>query len=262
MEVNAFPYRFGVVPIKHMTIDVYQRPLTNFVDKIEKEFNPALVGTLAVSERSSTKYAVIDGQTRAEGMRRRGFDEAPCVIYEGLTLAQEAELFALFQTQRRSMNSAMRFKAEVIAGHREAQAVNEIVEAAGFRIDYNRRAADDPRPAIPAVAALEFIYRGCRDKRAKLTEHPELLAETLYVIQQAWPNYVETATSAFILRGLGFYLVQAENLDQDRLIERLRKITPSELAKRAEALKEGRGLTGNSPAYLAEAIESVYRKRG
>jgi hypothetical protein len=255
---GVLPYRFAVVPLKHMMVDVYQRPLTSFVDKIERDFDPALVGTLAVSERSKTRYALIDGQTRAEGMKRVGLQEAPCIVYEHLTPQQEAALFAKFQTQRRGMTSASRFNAQVIAGEEQAVAINEVVEGLGYVVAHN---SSEPG-ALRAVAALEYVYQGAMDPRAKSRKkNPELLAQTMEVIKEAWPKLPDTAKSAVMIRGLGWFLARDENVDTDRLAQRLAKTTPSELAKRAEALREGRGMSGNSPAYMAEAIESQYKRR-
>lgn len=255
-NIADWPYQFEIVPIKYLTVDAYQRPLTSFVDKIVKNFNPALVGCLCVSKRSNTKFAVIDGQTRAKGMERLGMKEAPCVVFTGLSREQEAALFALFQTERRGMTSAARFNAEVIAKVPTALAINEVVEGIGFRIDH----ADGPN-TIKAVAAVEYVYHGAKGGK-KSQGDPELLAKTLEIIKAAWPKLPDTAVSATMIRGLGYFLAKKENqnVDLDKLALRLGKVSPSELAKRAEQLREGRGMSGNSPIYLAEAIEAQYRK--
>lgn len=259
-NIADWPYQFEIVPLRYLTIDVYQRPLTSFVEKIVKTFNPALVGTLCVSKRSNTKFAVIDGQTRAKGMERLGMKEAPCVVFTGLSREQEAALFALFQTERRGMTSAARFNAQVIAKVASAVAINEIVEGIGFKIDANP-APGDQTPAIRAVAAVEYVYHGAKGGR-RAQGDPELLAKTLETIKAAWPKLPDTALTATMIRGLGYFLAQKENerVDLDKLALKLGKVSPSELAKRAEQLREGRGMSGNSPMYLAEAIQAQYRK--
>lgn len=256
VQHEGFPYRFEIVPIEHMIVDAYQRPLTTFVNRIEAKFDPALVGTLCLSERSKTKFAVIDGQTRMEGMRRLGLTEAPCIVYFSLTREQEADLFAKLQTERRGMTSAARFKAEVIAGKAHAVEINNIVEGLDLTIDHNVGG-----PALRAVGALEFAYFGASGARRKKKAHPELLAATLEVIKDAWPKLPDTAKSAVMIRGMAHYLKANPNVDTTRLARQLSKVQPSELAKRAESLREGRGMSGNSPAYMAEAIEAQYRKR-
>lgn len=271
-STSALPYRFEIVDLKYLITDAYQRPLTTFVDKIEKNFDPALVGTVCLSERSKREYAVIDGQTRAEGMRRIGITSVPAIVYENLTRQQEAALFSKFQTERRGMTSSSLFKARVIAGNETAAAINEIVEACGFRVDQNiKSSADNINNAIAGTAALEFAYKGTRTK-ASTTEDPELLRDTLEVIRGAWPKLPENAKSATMIKGIAWFLARnpsdnepreqrSQEIDMDRLVTKLAKVTPSDLARRADALREGRGMTGKSPAYLAEAIDASYRRR-
>lgn len=256
---SAWPYRFEIVPIENLTIDDYQRPLTTFVEKIVANFSPALVGTLCVSERSKTKFAVIDGQTRAEGMRRLGMTEVPCLVYHDLTREQEAQLFVRIQRERRGVTSSARFKAEVISGDPSAMEINKLVEAQGFLIDQNVKSAN----AISAVAALEFVYHGARaGKKAKQDRHPDLLVTVLETIKGAWPKLPETAKNAYIIRGLGYYFVnEGKGVDREKLVTKLSKISPSALAKRAENLRDGEGMTGMSPAYMSRAIEAQYRKQ-
>jgi hypothetical protein len=156
------------------------------------------------------------------------------------------------------MTSASRFKAQVIANDEQAVAINEIIEGLGYTVDHNSTETG----ALRAVAALEYVYRGAMDRKSRNPgQSAELLARTMEVIRTAWPRLPDTAKSAVMIRGLGWFLARSENVDADRLAQRLSKTTPSELAKRAEALREGRGMSGNSPAYMAEAIEAQYRKQ-
>lgn len=253
-----WPYRFEVLPIKHLFVDGdYQRPLTTFVEKIEKKFDPALVGTLVTSERTKTKFAVVDGQTRMEAMTRRGLSHAPCLVYEGLTPADEADLFSRLQTERRGMASVSRFRAQVMAKDPFAIEVKETTERAGFTIDFMGKMPN----AIPAVSALETVYRGMRSANAKPPYDPELLIETLGIIKAAWPKLPDESRGANMIRGLGLFLIENDHIDQDRLTRQLGKVQPSELGRRADQLREGRGMTGKSPGYMAEAIMAQYRKR-
>lgn len=261
------PYRYEILPIKHLFVDEsYQRPLTNFVKRIEEKFDPALVGTLVTSERGKTKFAVVDGQTRMTAMRRRGLTEAPCLIYANLTEADEADLFARLQTERRGMVAANRFRAEVIAKKPFAVALDRIVQDEGFSIGVNVQDGY----CINAVAALETIYRGMKSRRAKFQPDEDLLRDVLQIVKGAWPKMPEGAKSGTMLRGLGYYLMfapdgkvrsKAQQVDFDRLTTKLGKVQPSELARRAEQLREGRGMSGNSPSYMAEAIAAQYSKR-
>lgn len=267
LDTTGWPFRFEIVPLKHMIVDAYQRPLTTFVQKIESHFDPALVGTLCLSQRSKTRYAVIDGQTRMVGMQRIGVKEAPGIIYEDLTRPQEAALFAKFQTERRGMTSASRFKAQVIAEIEPQVTINSIIESHGFFVEHN---SSDPR-SLRAVAALEFLYRGTYGRKGHDRADPELLGDTLDIIKEAWPGLPDTAKGQDMLRGLGWFLARepsgkfdkerTSEMVTDRLVSRLKRVTPSNLAERAVKFREAKGMSVNSPSYLAEAIQAVYSKR-
>jgi hypothetical protein len=226
----------------------YQRPLTTFAQVVAEDWNPALVGTLIASERSGGKLAVVDGQTRMHGAEKNGVEALPCVVYTGLTRAQEAELFADLQTKRRGMATYLRFRAALVAKRPEAVAIAALVNNAGFELGTE----ETPR-TVKAIAALEYVYR--RD--------PALLQSVLDVIAQAWPNPdMEYRSSGEIMRGLAVFLTRESKVDVARLIDRLSDVNPKMLRHRANALKEGSGSGGGSPGYMADAILGVYMRGG
>lgn len=246
------------VPLSKTFVGKYQRKLTSFVKRIETQFEPALVGTLTLSKRSSGKYALIDGQTRAEGMKRNGIDAWVAVVYYDLSLEREAELFALFQTERRAMTSSDRFNAQVVAKDPHALAIVEVLKPLGFFVENNNA---EPG-ALKAIGAIEYVYHGAAvGMAAKATQDPELLRDTLEVIRGAWPRLPDTAKSRVIIQGVGYFLATTDNVDLERLTLRLSKLSPSALAKRAEALREGEGVSGKSPSHTAQAIAAQYRSR-
>lgn len=266
IDTRQLPFVYEIVKIDHLFTDEYQRPLTNFADEIENDFDPALVGTIAASRRSKTKLAVIDGQTRVEAMRRLGLAEVAAIVYQDITPAQEAALFYKFQTKRRNMLSQNVFKAKVFAEEPQAVAINKVVEEEGFFIGN----PTNGNGSIPATGALQFVYQGTvSGKRGEKNEDPQLLHDTLRVIKKAWPALPLNAKSRLMITGLGWFLaresdgtVRTTEIDEERLVNRLSKTTPSDLARKAEMMREARGMSGKAPAYMAEAIDAQYRKRG
>lgn len=259
---RAWPYRFEMVPLGWLFVDGdYQRPLTTFVDKVEREYDPALVGTLIVSERARGPRgvkrpadpgqwgAVIDGQTRLEAMNRRGESAAPCLIYMGLSPQQEARLFAKFQTQRRGMATYLRFRAALVAKEPEAIAIAAIVQRAGFELDV----AETP-DTVKSIAALEWTYR--RD--------PQLLMDVMRIIAAAWPDpATENRTMSDMVRGLAVFLTREQKVEIDRLTARLAATEPRTIRHRANALMEGSGGgSGSRPGYMADAILGIYMRGG
>lgn len=273
-HMAAWPFKPEIVDLNHCFPDPsYQRDLTSFVKSIEGNFNPALVGALTLSKRSRTKYAIIDGQTRHEAMLRLGVPQWIAIVFERLTVEQEAELFALFQLLRRAMTSGDRFRAQRRSKNPIASTIAEITEGLGFDIGYSR---DDERPesergetpVIKAVNALEIVYHGMyggRDVAVKTErQYPQLLASTLEVIKSAWPDLPPTALMLHTIKGVGQFLFNQQEagneVDLDRLATRLRKAapTPSKLKERADQYRDSQDLTGHSPKYMAWVIDREY----
>jgi hypothetical protein len=244
--VADWPYAFEVLNVADLFVDeTYQRPLTTFAARIEKNFDPALVGTLIVSNRDDGRYAIVDGQTRAAAIRKldgHAPQGVPCLVYYGLSQADEASLFARLQMERRGIASAHRFRAAVVSGDPEAIAIERIAHAAGYEI------GEGSKGCLSAVAALEKVYR----------RSPDMLERVLKILRAAWGHAV--MPNGELLRGMGYYMAR-NGVDDDRMSARLATVTPSELKRRASALREGMGHGGGSDKYMAGAIEGVYRTR-
>lgn len=244
--MSQWPYSFQIVDVGKLFVDdTYQRPLTSLAKKIENDFDPCLVGTLIVSDRGNGRYAVVDGQTRAAAIAHLASeDEAPigvpCLVYHGLTRADEASMFARLQLERRGIMSAHRFRAAIVAGDPEARAIAAIAKRAGYAI------GPTSNRELSAVAALEKVYR-----RA-----PELLERTLMILKGAWPDAMP---SGDIIRGLGLLLAQNAAIEDGRMGDALAAMPMTEVKRRALALSEGMGGSGTGEKYMATALGSIYR---
>lgn len=257
-----WPYRFELAALERLFIDAdYQRPLTSFVETVTAEYDPALVGTLIVSERADKRLAVIDGQTRCEAMRRNAEPAAPCLVYSNLTRAQEAELFADLQTKRRGMATFLRFRAALVAQKQEAVAIAGIVTKAGRNAGFEL-GIQDKGTTVKAIAALEKTYR----------KDPTLLVTIMNLIAAAWPaagtatepKKYEARVSSDMINGLAIFITRETKVDIERLRERLAGTEPRTIRHRANALQEGSGSgSGGRAGYMADAILGIYmRGRG
>jgi hypothetical protein len=264
-DMSGWPYYFDLLALDKLDTAAYQRPLTPIAKRIERKFNMKLVGVIYASTRSAGRYAVMDGQNRAAGMRALGLLEIPALVFPGLTLEDEAELFSLLQTERQGLSSADRFRADVIRKEPHALGIMEVMEGLGF---FPAAAKNRTAGAISAMTAVEFVWHGCsRGDAAKQSEHPELLAKTLEVIKDSWPRRPVTATSAVMIKGLGYFLSEtdpafAKKIDTERLVNRLQRVDPpSKLLDAARLLRDGKGESGSSPTHMAEAIHFRYKGR-
>jgi hypothetical protein len=257
-ETQEWPYRFEIVLLNELAVDEgYQRPLTNFWEHVRDDFNPALVGTLVVSERKNGSKWIIDGQTRWAAMCEQGWESyvdddgkvhggAPCLVYEGLSKAQEAKLFALLQTQRRGMRTYHRFRAQLVAKDKTAVGISKVVTSCGFELG-----VEESRDTLQSISALERAYK----------VSPDHLADVLGIIRDVWGTSEKVAVSAQMLAGLSTFVRKQERLDYDRLRDRLRDVTPQLILNRASQIREGSGAGTGAAGSVAQAILFQYTRK-
>jgi hypothetical protein len=244
-----WPFVFQIVQEGDLEVDeAYQRPLGAFVNNIVDDFMPALIGTLIVNHRGKKLY-VIDGQHRLVALRILGIQDVPCIVYQGLTRADEAKLFAKLQTERRRIRPSQRFAAEVVAKNPRALSIKKVLDKLDIQITDIGGRLMAPHE-VSAVVALERIYDAQGDGH---------LEDVLTVCRMSFPDEKGALANDVIL-GVSQFMVQ-EKPDLDRMIQRLQQVTVWDLKSRASALRQGRGVGGGSPAYMAEVIGAVYRRR-
>ena len=147
------------------------------------------------------------------------------------------------------MATFLRFRAALAAKKTEPIAIALLVRTEGFKV-----AGDGDNSGIKSIAALEFLYR--RD--------PDLLTRVLKIVRSCWGVQGATAdggTRGEILRGLGRFLTDRKDVDDERLIERLAYHTPAQLRHRANQLREGSGSSGNFDQFIKDALIGIYAKQ-
>jgi hypothetical protein len=127
------------IPIGQIVIDpTYQRdvgkPGKKNIRQIVEHFHWALFSPVIVARRGPQLYAAIDGQHRAiAAATHRGIKEVPCWIIPADPM-MEALAFAVINGQVTALNPLHVFRAKVVAGDAEANAVMEVARAAGVTI--------------------------------------------------------------------------------------------------------------------------------
>jgi hypothetical protein len=216
-------------------------------------FRPEAVGQLAVSLRGDGSYVVLDGQHRCELLRRVGTPDADCRVYEGLTVAQEAELFGLLNDGR-PLKVIHKFLARLTEGEETACEINRIAELCSWKI------GEFSGPGtILCVATLEKIHRN--DKARKRGAPPRDLERTLRCTAETF-GHRPGATDAGVIGGIGALFNRYEEAaDPDDLTAKLAAAYPSgatRLIGDAKGLKSFRG--GSVANSVAELAVGAYNK--
>lgn len=207
------------VDVSELLIDeTYQRPVRDHhINRIVKNFDPDMFGTLIVSARKGGGMYVVDGQHRVEAVKRMGWGDqrVPCVVYHGMTVEEEARAFFYPQSNRVQLVPAERFKARLAAGDESAVNLVRKVESYGYGLNLTMGSSDSTR-TIDAISAVERLSLSRED----------ILSEVLTTCRAAWGHDQFKLTNP-ILTGLGRFIYRYWGVyDRNRLTIALRNSTP------------------------------------
>jgi len=134
----------------------YQRPIRpHIVNRIMNHFNPILFRPLTISKRDG-RYIAVDGKTRGYIAKQRDdIRTVPCIIHEGLSEAEEAEIFVDLNSDAKKPGRSVVFNARVIMGDQTAIFIKQQLELAGLEL-----VASVKKPGqIGAIEKTEFILK-------------------------------------------------------------------------------------------------------
>ena len=172
--------------------------------QIAQDFDPDKFLPLLVSKRDG-KFYVIDGQHRVEAMRLMGWNDqqVQCWVYEGLTLAQEADLF-LHHNNRKAVTSFDKFRIGVEAERLVECDINRIVLANNLKVSQNKTEG-----AVSAVGALRRVYQ----------LDPVVLARALRIVRDA---YGDDGLHGPVIEGIGLVCARFNgDVDDAHAVNRL-----------------------------------------
>jgi len=251
-DVGHISKMSSLIKVSDMFVDyTYQRePLKAKINRITKNFNPDLLGVITCSMREDNTLAIIDGSHRYHSLIAMGMKDANvnALVYFGLSIEDEAHIFALTNKEHTKPTPAQIFKAGIVAGDKSAIAINEVVEKAGAKIHFS------PGPDnIRCVATLRKAY-----DNAGAT----VLLKTLQTLKAAYPNNNEMFRDQMISAVACIFNRYGRKVDQQRLSEVLAKIgNPSLVIAQAQAMiSSGQVVTFTSLPYLIVSRYNVKLK--
>jgi hypothetical protein len=241
--------RLRWVPLTAMRVNpLAQRDLNQArVNRLAAVFDLEQMGAPTVSHRGGWHY-LIDGQHRIAALKQwlgswEG-QQVQCWCYEGLTEAEEAQIF-LKLNDTLAVNAFAKFKVSVQARRGEEADVDRIVRALGLRIARGSG-------GICAVATLRRVYaRG----------GPTVLSRALRIIRDA---YGEAGLDGAVIDGIGLLCQRYDgDLSEQRAVERLSTAHGgvSGLLNRAGQFRQSTG-SATAQCVAAAAVEIINRGSG
>lgn len=222
------------------------------VATIAADFNPDALGSITVSRRKNGTLVVLDGAHRCEAARIAEYaSPLHALVYDGLTLAQEAAMFNLLNTFQ-APSFISRTLAKVVAGDPESTAIVHAIEGHGWKIGLN-----SDNGVFSALQAAERVYRngvGTLD----VGEHPELLEQTVAFITTTWHRDRESAHQMIVL-GVGQLFGRlGEAVDVTKLSKVLAQERPYNIIGHAKSMQALQG--GTTPSALAKVLVGMHNK--
>lgn len=237
------------IKLKDLRVDMsYQRiPEKKRVQDIANNWDDMKANLVHVSRRSDGFY-VIDGNHTRLACEKTGRTEILCRVHEGLTREDEARLFSELNSKSKKPTFSELLKARAAAGYELEKSYLELLDKAG--IDYVLTSGAHGC-VLKCHAALMSIYRK--------TPYSEMF-RALMIAKEAANNREEFYQSGFF-PGLCLIVVNHTELDEKRLIDRVRKTTSSQVMEIADKHKRGSAIGGQGQTkYYYEAYVDVYNK--
>jgi hypothetical protein len=241
------PTRRKIRPADVTTDRRAQRALDpNRVAGMANDFRPAAFGVPAVSLRADGTITVLDGQHRFAALNEMGAGSkgVDCLAYEGLSLAEEAELFRWLNDSK-NLTPRDLFRISVTAGDPVAVAANKALEVRGWTAEKGKK------NTMSAVSTFGVLYE--RDARAATC--------AITVLAAAW-GPTQPASSALALRGTWMLCKRYEHMavDWDRMTRVLtaRGQQAAQFTALARGNAAGRGISG-SDGY-ADLLVNTYNR--
>jgi hypothetical protein len=223
-------------------------PSKKMVEEITRAFNPSALGTMHVSQRADGTLSVMDGQRRRAALEAMGLSHyrVNCLVYTGLTVAQEAALFRLLNRQR-IVSLADDYSKGVVAGDERDVGIEKTMAKLQWKVS---------RGTGPGLAACVKPLRTLWDYDG----NGALLNRTVTALNAAFGRDKGTMCSSLVA-GMGKFLANDGSVDQDVLADKLKAkfsspVTVVTLARQRQDIDGG-----SLASAVAKIIQSTYENR-
>lgn len=196
---------------------VQREPVQAWVRKLKRRFDPGAIGAIYVSKRRDGTLAIIDGQHRVLALIELGRGDKPihCIIYEGLTEAEEADSFLKF-ADHRSVQATDKFRIGVAAGREDCVAVDQILHEFDLRMKGD--SILNGHSVISCPTSLLTIY----NRNSPDRDGPQALRCALQTAIAAF-GMTDVALDGKIVSGLGELFLANGWIESGALADKLAK---------------------------------------
>ena len=217
------PYQLMVIHSSKLIYprELYQRGVERKrVELIARDFNEYIVNEPKVSFRNG-RYYVMDGQHTIEGcILLNGGEDRPilCKVYTGLTMEQEALLFAEQNGHAAPLSAGIKLRAKVVGGDAPSKAFVAATNRVGLSLNYDSMQLSDYR--IGCVGTAFQLYKQMGEP---------LYCEALRLIVAAWEGKPDSFRASVLKGMMHFVELYHGEFSEERLLRALRSIHPVDI---------------------------------
>jgi len=220
---------FEKIPIKNLVSNQdYQRNLSqNHIEKAAENFDLYQINPVKVSRRDGVNY-VFNGQHTIEIVAKvSGSRETPvwCMIYDDLSYAHEADIFANQMKFVKALQPYEVFMANLEANNPDQLMIRDLVESYGLVIGTKRAPG-----VICAVSALESIY-------SKYGVH--VLSRVLRLIIGAWEGDLNSFSANILNAVAKLCVTYKSELNEEVFKEKVGAISIKTITRTAKERRAG-----------------------
>jgi len=180
------------------------------VKRIIDNFDERAAMPIMISVRDG-KNNIFNGQHTSEALKGKGYTEWDCIVYRGLTLAEEAELYLIFNTAQKPLNGTDKFFGAWTANRHGASEIHKIAKQYEFTI---ARVDDVAKPYFQNP--WELIK--CLKKFRKTTSQDDVsLLHRFMKFLKIWKNQEASLSNPF-LRALCDFVIITRSISEDNLL--------------------------------------------
>lgn len=209
---KCFRAKVMVLALNEIKVDPdYQRNRKeSSIKRMVNNFDPTLVNLPKVGLRPDGSFFCFDGQHTIEGLRRLGFTHCECMVYETQGGEEEAGIFILSNTERKSVNTCEKHIARLKHGFVEAREVDQALKKIGVGVRGQEGNFDF------RIGVITPLYQA--QSRGQLGNLIAVMSR-LWRTPKAWKSEVMYGLTAFLSK----YHDKIEQKNLIRMCDRLRK---------------------------------------
>ena len=190
------------------------------VELIAAHFNEYVANEPKVSFRNG-QFIVTDGQHTIEGrILRNGGKDLPilCKVYTGMTVEQEALLFAEQNGFSAPLTAGIKLRAKVVGGDAISKAFLAATNRVGLSLNYDSQQLTDYR--VGCVGTAFRLYKQMGEP---------LYCETMRLIVAAWEGKPDSFRASVLKGMMHFVELYHGEFSEERLVRALRSIHPVDI---------------------------------